>query len=194
MKKAMVVRALSLVASLLLLAGCASGPSISSQIDPQADFSGFRTYAFFSPLAIEPDGYETMASTRLRAAVRQQMESRGYAYDEKAPDLWVNINGNLQQRTSVSTMPTVDYAYYYSYRARGYYAVPYWRDEVHVSRYTEGTVNIDLVDAKRKRMVWTGIAVGRVSRMDTEERNARIDNAVAEIFARYPHRADGTSQ
>ena len=80
------------------------------------------------------------------------------------PDLWLNINAYAQQRTDVSSMPTVDYAYYYSYRARGYYVVPYWRDRTDVYRYTEGTLNVDLVDAARNRLVWEGIAVGRVSR------------------------------
>ncbi|MFT3761452.1 MAG: DUF4136 domain-containing protein [Pseudoxanthomonas sp.] len=177
------------VACLLLLAACASGPRVSSEVDPEADFARYRTFAFFSPLAIEPEGYASAASARIKAAARAQMEARGYVYSEDKPDLWVNLNAYLQQRTDVSSMPTVDYAYYYSYRARGYYAVPYWRDEVQVYRYTEGTINVDLVDAARNRLAWEGVAVGRVSKLKPEQRDARIDAAMAEIFARYPYRA-----
>ncbi|MFT3754670.1 MAG: DUF4136 domain-containing protein [Pseudoxanthomonas sp.] len=177
------------VASLLLLAACASGPRVSSEVDPEADFVRYRTFAFFSPLALEPQGYSSAVSERFKAAARAQLEARGYVYSEDKPDLWVNLNAYLQQRTDVSSMPTVDYAYYYSYRARSYYAVPHWRDEVRVHNYTEGTVNVDLVDVARNRLAWEGIAVGRVSKLKPEERDARIDATMAEIFTRYPYRA-----
>ena len=173
-----------------LLAGCATGPRISTEADPEADFSRYRSFAFYSPLAIEKEGYTSAASERMKAAARAQMESRGYVFTTANPDLWVNINAYTQRRTDVSTMPTVDYAYYYSYRARGYYVVPYWRDRTDVYHYTEGTINIDLVDVARNRLVWEGIAVGRVSNTkDAASRDARIDGAIADIFAQYPYRA-----
>lgn len=174
----------------LLLAACASGPRISSEADPSADFSRYRTFAFYSPLAVEAHGYSTPTSTRIRQAARAQMEARGYVYDERQPDLWVNLNAYLQERTDVTSIPEVDYDYYYSYRARSYVAVPYWRDRTNVRRYTEGTLNVDLVDARQNRMVWTGVAVGRASRNSSPiERGTQIDAAMADIFAQYPHRA-----
>ncbi|MCW5581829.1 MAG: DUF4136 domain-containing protein [Luteimonas sp.] len=178
------------LALLVLLAGCATGPRISTEADPEADFARYRTFSFYSPLAIEREGYTSAASERMKAAARAQMESLGYVFTAENPDLWLNINAFTERRTDVSTMPTVDYAYYYSYRARGYYVVPYWRDRTDVYRYTEGTINIDLVDAARNRLVWEGIAVGRVSNTkDAAKRDARIDGAIADIFAKYPYRA-----
>ncbi|RRN58981.1 DUF4136 domain-containing protein [Pseudoxanthomonas sp. SGNA-20] len=177
-------------AAMLLLAACASGPRISSEADPSADFGRYRSFAFYSPLAIESRGYSTPTSNRIRQAARAQLEARGYVYDERDPDLWVNLNAYLQERTDVSTIPEVDYDYYYSYRARSYVAVPYWRERTSVRRYTEGTLNVDLVDARQNRLVWTGVAVGQASSRSTPaERDARIDSAVAQIFARYPYRA-----
>lgn len=177
------------IAAIALLAGCATGPRISSDVDPTADFSRYRSFAFYSPLAIESQGYTTLVSGRMKAAARAQMQSRGYVYDEKSPDLWVNLNAFMQEKTDVVSTPEVDYDYYYSYRARRYVAVPYWRDRTDVYRYTEGTLNVDLVDARENRLVWEGIAVGRVSRGKPEERAARIDSAIGDIFARFPYRA-----
>lgn len=174
---------------LVLLAGCATGPRITTEADPRADFSAYRTWAFYTPLAIESDGYETQTSALAKAAVRNEMERRGYTYSESNPDLWVNINAYLERRTDVSSVPTVDYAYYYSYRHRGYFAVPYWNERTHVYRYTEGTMNVDLVDAREKRLVWEGIAVGRVANMRPDQRAQRVNSTIAEIFANYPHRA-----
>ena len=182
-------RWLLLGCALALLAGCATGPRISTDSDPRADFSAYRTFAFYSPLAIEREGYASLVSGRMKDAARAQMESHGYRYSESDPDLWLNINAYMQQRTDVSTMPEVDYAYYYSYRARGYVAMPYWHDRTTVRRYTEGTMNIDLVDARRNALVWEGIAVGRVPRgQDAAARDAAIDSTIADIFAAFPYR------
>ncbi len=191
--KMRIVSRLFVVSLLLLLAACASTPRVASQADPSADFSRYRSFAFFSPLALEQHGYTTITSNRIRAAVRTQMESRGYVFDEANPDLWVNLNAYLQDKTQVTTMPEVDYDYYYSYRARSYVAVPYWRDRTDVRQYTEGTLNVDVVDARRKQLVWEGVAVGTVSRMKPEQRGERIDAAVAAIFATYPYRAGMTA-
>ena len=173
----------------VLLAGCASGPRISSEADPEADFGSYRTFGFYAPLALEKEGYATPTTERIKTAARAQMESRGYVFTTGQPDLWVNLNAYLQEKTDVSTIPTVDYNYYYSYRARSYFAVPYWRDQTDVRQYTEGTLNVDLVDRVKNRLVWEGIAVGRVSKSKPEERGARIDSTMAEIFARFPYRA-----
>ncbi len=177
--------------ALMLLAGCATGLRISAEADPRADFSQYRTYAFYSPLAVESEGYATLTSQRMRAAVRTQMESRGYVYSADNPDLWVNLNAYMQQRTDVSSSPFVDYGYYYSYRAHRYLVSPFWHDRVDVYQYTEGTLNIDVIDAARNTLVWEGIAVGRVARLKPADRDARIDSAIAEVFARYPYRAGG---
>ena len=179
---------------LALLAGCATGPRITTEADPRADFSAYRTWSFYTPLAIEKEGYETQTSEITKAAVRAEMERRGYRYTESDPDLWVNINAYMERRTDVSSIPTVDYAYYYSYRHRGYFAVPYWNERTNVYRYTEGTMNVDLVDAREKRLVWEGIAVGRVANLKPEQRAQRINSTIAEIFANYPHQAGARAQ
>lgn len=178
-----------MAACVLLLAACATGPRITSDVDPSANFAQYRSFAFYSPLAIEAQGYATLTSGRIKNAARAQMEARGYVYDETSPDLWVNLNAYMQEKTDVVSMPEVDYDYYYSYRARRYVSVPYWRDRTEVYQYTEGTMNVDLVDAAQNRLVWTGVAVGRVGRATPEERAAKIDAAVADIFLRYPYRA-----
>jgi hypothetical protein len=173
----------------LLLAACASGPRITSEADPEADFGSYRTFGFYTPLALEKEGYATPTTDRIKAATRAQLESRGYTYTTQQPDLWVNLNAYMQERTDVTSFPTVDYSYYYSYRSRAYFAVPYWRDQTQVSKYTEGTLNVDLVDRQKNRLVWEGIAVGRIAKLKPAERAARIDSTLAEIFARYPYRA-----
>lgn len=175
----------------LLLAACATGPRVTTDADPQAEFSRYRSFAFFEPLALESRGYTTLLSARLKDEARRQMEARGFVYDAADPDLRVNLNAFVEEKTDVISVPDVDFGWYYSYRARAYVGVPIWHDRVQAVRYAEGTVNVDLVDAREKRLVWEGVAVGSASGRTPAERRERAGASVAKIFEAFPHRAGG---
>ncbi|MFY2946847.1 DUF4136 domain-containing protein [Achromobacter xylosoxidans] len=186
------MKALKMLASgsmVTILAACASSPAIKSDYDHQADFSRYRTFGYMSPLGTDKAGYSTLLTERLKDATRGQMEMRGYMYDAANPDLLVNFNGKLQQKTQVTEAPPPPMGPYYGYRSGFYGGWPGygWGDTVY--QYTEGTLNIDLVDARRKQMVWEGVAVGEVQNPDTATSSQNIDKAVAGIFAKYPFRA-----
>ncbi len=178
-------RLLPLVA-LALLAACATGPRITSDADPSADFSRYGSYAFYEPLAMEQSGYTTYLTNTVKTAIRAEMDARGYRYDESSPDLRVNFQGFIRERTDVYTVPRSDVNYYYDYWARTYVAIPVWYDQTRVRDYTEGTLSIDIVDARRNHLLWTGAAVGRVTQQTATERAAEADAAVRQIFTRFP--------
>lgn len=173
----------------LVLAACATGPRVRTDYDPTADFGRYQSWGFYKPIAMEESGYSTWISDRVKDNVRREMEARGYRYTESSPDLLVNFQGIVRERTDVWTTPRTDFQYFYSYRRRAYFAVPVWYDETQVSQYTEGTLTVDLVDAGRNRMVWTGAAIGRVSNRTPAQKAAEVDAAIAGIFAKYPYRA-----
>lgn len=172
-----------------LLAACATGPQVRTDYDPTANFSQYRTWSFYSPIAMEESGYSTWISDRIKDNVRREMDARGYRYVAEGSDLQVNFQGVVQDRTDVWTMPRADTQWFYNYRRKAYVAVPVWYDDTQVSRYREGTLTVDLVDARRNRMVWTGAAIGRVVKKTPDEKMAEVDEAINAIFLQYPHRA-----
>lgn len=172
-----------------LLSACATGPRVRTDADPAADFSKYATYAFYEPLAMEQSGYTTYLSDRIKTSVRREMEARGYRFDPEDPDLQVNFQGVIRERTDVYNVPRSDVQYFYSYRARRYFAVPVWYDETRVNDYTEGTLTVDLVDAERNHLVWTGDAIGRVTQRSPQERAAAADEAITAIFREFPYTA-----
>jgi len=177
------------VLGLLLLSACSSGPSVRTDADPAADFSRYRTWDFYQPIAMEANGYTSHTSELVRAAVTREMQARGYVHDTTAPDLRVNFQGLVQDKTDVYTVPRTDWQYFYSYRARSYVAVPVWQDQTQVTRYQEGILTVDLVDAQANRLVWAGSAIGRIpARQTPQQRAVAVDKAVAAVFAQYPHR------
>ena len=180
---------LALLLLVSLVAGCATGPRITTDADPSADFARYRSFAFYEPLAVETKGYATPSSQRMKAATRRQLESRGYVYDESSPDLLVNINAYINERQDIINTPQLQQRVYYNYRYNSYVSTAYWVNRSDVYNYSEGTLNIDLVDAAAKQLVWEGIAVGRMANTRPSQRDARIDSTIDEIFAQYPHRA-----
>jgi len=172
-----------LLSLLALLAACSTGPTVRSDRDASAVFSSYATFGFFEPVGTDKAGYETLVTQALKAATRREMEARGYRYAESGADLLVNFNAQLAERTEVQprAMPVPQPDYY------GYRSYVTWPDYgVVVTQYNEGTLNIDVVDAQRKRLVWEGVAIGRVSEKVQRHRAEAIDKAVAEIFKAYP--------
>jgi Domain of unknown function (DUF4136) len=167
----------------ILLAACSTGPTVRSERDASAVFSGYATFGFFEPAGTDRAGYESLVTQALKAATRREMEARGYRYADSGADLLVNFNAQLADRTNVQprAMPVPPPEYY------GYRSYVTWPDYgLVVDQYQEGTLNIDVVDAQRKRLIWEGVAIGRVTEKVQRHRAEAIDKAVAEIFKTYP--------
>lgn len=177
----------------ILLAGCASKPTIETDYDHTVDFSEYKTYGFFNPLGIENPNYSSIYGSIFRDAIGKEMESRGYTKSDK-PDLVINVSGRLKDKTRVTATSDPFMGGYYGYRrgvygAWGGYGYGYGAS-THVSQYTEGTINVDVVDRAQKRMVWEGVAVGRVNEKRTsDETRASIYAGIQDMFAGYPFRA-----
>lgn len=181
--------AVLLLASLLV--GCATqrGPEIRVNSDPSVDFSKYVTFGFPDQTGTDRGGYSTLVTDYFKAAVRDQMEARGYQYVEQNPDLLVNFYANVRERTQVRSSPRMSAGYgYYGYRYGLYSAWPMYANDVDTVTYKVGTANIDIVDARQKQMIWEGVAEGRIREADMERPREAIAAVVTQLFTRYPGR------
>ncbi len=178
-----------LLATALVLGGCATtgGPRVHTDSDPAASFDGYRSFGFAQPLGTDRQGYQTLVSQRLKAAAQREMEARGYRYVEDGADLLVNFGARLDEKTRVRSTPEPAFGGWYGWRH--YDTWLGYRDRVDVREYEQGTLTIDLVDARRKQLVWSATVVGEVNERTLENLDAAIAGAVATAFRRYPHRA-----
>jgi hypothetical protein len=143
-------------------------------------------------LGIESPNYSSIYGSIFRETIGKEMESRGYKQSD-SPDLLINVSGRLQDKTKVTTTSDPYMAGgYYGYRrgAYGAWGGYGYGTTTHVSNYTEGTVNVDMVDRAQKRMVWEGVAIGRINeKVTNEQRRANIQAGIQDMFAAYPFRA-----
>jgi hypothetical protein len=167
---------------ILAISGCQSAPQIHVIKDQSVQFSNYETYGFYPSLEPRGNDYDSATTKYIKAAIRTEMTNKGYRYDD-SPDIWLNFNVYVKDKISVQNVYTA--SNYYMYR-RGYGAwdnYPYLDERI--TQYTEGTLNIDVIDSKTKRLVWEGIAVGKVSQNTYDNLEMKVDEAVQLIFSKY---------
>jgi hypothetical protein len=165
------------------ITGCSSS-NIRSSYDSDADYGAFETYDFIDGAGPDYEGYESLFTQYMIAAITIEMENRGYVKSNN-PDLLVNFNANIQQKTQVRQSSSPSPAYY-GYRSGYYDPWGSYGTQTHVSQYDEGTFNIDLIDAGKKRLVWEAVGVGRVSEKALKNLEQSVKEGVPEFFASYP--------
>ena len=160
-------RSLLLGLAAIALAGCASRPDVSRIADPDVDFRSYRTFGFVQ--ADDPQ----LIDRRVLAAARSQMERRGYAFDDLAPELLVNVAAVVEERQGLRAAPG---------------GFPSWSG-VETEDYRLGRMAIDLVDAQRRQVVWHGSAEGRVTPAMLRDAGTAVEKAVGAIFEAFPVKA-----
>ncbi len=173
------------ILAVLLATGCASGPTIRSNLDPAADFNKFRTFGFFQPLSTDREEYQSLISQQLVASTKRELEARGLQFTDTNPDLLINFSANLDQRLRVTQTPSMS--------ARGPH--PSWRgryrtwptyQQIDVRQYTLGTIVIDAVDASQRQLVWEGLATSRVTQSTMDNIGPVLNSAVIDIMRDFP--------
>ena len=102
------------------------------------------------------------------------MATKGFTKSEN-PDIIVNIFTKERERVEV----------YQNYEF-GWGWGPYWgMGYSNVTTTPEGTLFIDIIDAKTKELVWQGEGSGYLTK-DTNKKDARIKEFVSKILEQYP--------
>jgi hypothetical protein len=179
-------KSLALVA-IVLLAGCASTPDTYSNSAPGVNFGTIKTYGFLSEISTDKANYQSLETNFLKVAVAQQLDKRGLRYDPANPDVLMNFYIHSKEKIKTRQVPTMDSGYY-GYRGGyyddfGYGGTTY---ETRIDQYTEGTLTIDMVDAKQRKLIWEGTVSGRITKKEVKNLEKLVDDAVNDVFIKFP--------
>jgi hypothetical protein len=177
----------SLVVTLGLLSGCATELQVGSDYDRTATFRDFHT---FTVMRREHSDLGTplnpLVAARVEDAIRADLKEKGYVEtsDPQAADFAIDFTIGSRERADITTYPQ-------PYAGGGWagprrWGGPYWGDAVDVRQYREGTLSLDIFDARSHRPVWHGWAMKELSDDDIEHSAGRVQRAVTALLARFP--------
>ena len=163
---------------LFVLASCSS-VRVDSDYDKNADFNKYKTYAFFKS-GIDKVEISDLDKRRILAAIDTQLAAKGFTKSEN-PDLLINIFTKSRQQVDVNQFNS-GWGYGWGW---GWNPWMWGGRSTSVSTSTEGTLYIDLIDAKKKELIWQGEGVG-VLTQSMKHKEERIQEFVTKILAKYP--------
>jgi hypothetical protein len=167
-----------LLATLVLVGACTT-LTTGSDYDRAADFSAYRSYAWL-PRA-HAHVQNPLNVRRVEEAIQAELEAKGLKLepDRAHADLTVDFTLGSRERIDVTSYPV-------EYRGPWGWGMPYFGSEVDVHQYREGTLAIDIFDAKSHRPVWHGWAKKPLAKADLENPGPSLRAAVAAVLARFP--------
>ncbi len=164
-------KTLSLFAMVLLLNACSS-IRVTSDYETGTDFSKYKTFAFYKT-GIDKAPLSDIDKRRILKDIETELEAKGMVKSEN-PDVLISIFTKAREQVDI-----------YEPHWTPYYYNPYQRTTI--TKHTEGTLFIDVIDKDGKKLIWQGVGSGFLTKsQNPEKREANIQLFVHEILEKYP--------
>jgi hypothetical protein len=157
---------------LITLSSCSS-VRVNADYDKKVSFSNYKSYAYLKS-GIDKAEISDLDKKRILNAIDEIMPAKGLSKSD-TPDVLISIFTKERERVDV-----------YQNYGFGWGWNPYWgMGYSNVTTTPEGTLFIDIIDAKTKELVWQGEGSGYLTKK-TEKKDARIKEFVSKILEQYP--------
>ncbi|WP_299889412.1 DUF4136 domain-containing protein [uncultured Lacinutrix sp.] len=165
---------------LFIIASSCTSVRVASDYDRDANFDSYKTFAFFKT-GIDKAKISDLDKRRILRAIEAEMLAKGFTKSEN-PDVLVSIFTKSREQVNIYNNN--------GWNGFGYgwgWSPWYWGNRSNVSTSTQGSLYIDLIDAKKKELVWQGKGEGYLSSSSNiDKKEARIKEFVTEIMTKYP--------
>jgi hypothetical protein len=165
------------VCTLFFLAalGAAFAQHVKTDFDHKANFSQYKTYSWQE---IKPAN--SLWDARIKNAVDAQLTAKGWTQVDSGGDVAIVAIKTTQTERSLQTFYN-GFGGGWGWRGFGGMGEATTTEQ----DYKEGTLVVDLYDAKTKQLIWRGSAEDTVS--DKAAKNEKnLDKGVAKMFKKFP--------
>jgi hypothetical protein len=165
-------------AAVLVVAGTASAQKVNTEFDKNFDFSKIKTF----DAKIATSWNNPIGESTVKEDIQKGLEAKGWQpAPEGQADAEVMIHGATQLRHNLNT--------FYTGMGGGWG----WRGfgggmataNTSVSDYTEGTLVVDIFDAKTKQLIWRGTAADEL-KSKQQKRDKQVEKASEKLFKKFP--------
>lgn len=162
----------------LVLASC-SAVRVNADFDKNVNFAPYKTYAFYKT-GIDKAEISDLDKKRILRSIDEEMTAKGFTKSE-TPDLLINIFTKEREQVNVNQF-NAGWGYGWGF---GWNPWMWGGGYNNISTSSEGTLTIDLIDAKKKEMIWQGEGVGYLTQ-NTHRKDENIKGFVTKILSQYP--------
>lgn len=171
------------------IAACSS-IRVETHYDPNVDFSTYSNFGWLPVPKARTGGLRinhAALDAVVRAAVNRKLAARGFTTTaDREVDFWVVYHVAIRKKLEYSTLP-IGYGYSPAWgRAQ-------WTDEklgdrgTYVRTIDEGTLILDIVDARTSRLAWRGAAQSEVDMARSRrQKESRLKRAVGKMLSGFP--------
>ncbi len=167
---------------LIITLGSCSSVRVASDYDKQANFNAYRSFAFYKP-GIDKAEISDLDKKRILRAIEADMISKGFTKSEN-PDMLVSIFTETRENVNVNQN---NWGWGAGWGWGWGWNPWFWGggNFNSVSRVTEGTLYIDLVDASKKELIWQGMGTAALTDK-VEKKQEKMNKIVGAILEKYP--------
>jgi len=181
----------SLLLAIVCLSGCATKPYVATDYEATYNFAALKSFAV---KAAKQDSKENIlispfTLSHIHTLVNSELSKRYQAVNETAnPDFYVTYHVVMEDKLEPSAY---DQMYGYGFWGRGYrYPSPLFYHpglDGAVRVYNQGSLIIDMVDAKTQQPIWRGVSEKRLNKgLSPQKQREILTSAVLEVLAQFP--------
>ena len=156
--------------ALVMTAAVVYAQKVSVDSDPGAPFTTYKTYVWVDGTPAP----NPLNEERLHMGVDARLALKGLRMNTTSPDVVVVTHVTTKERQELVVS--------------GFGYGPWWGggySTANVETYIDGTLVVDLYDAKTKKMVWRGVATATASDKPTKN-ISKMNKALDKMFEKYP--------
>lgn len=163
-----------------ILTSCSS-VYVNTDYDKKANFAAYKTYAY-NKSSIDKLEVSDLDKKRILYAIDAVMPTKQFSKSEN-PDVLINIF--TKERERVNVYNNMGWGYGFGWGWGPGWGMGMGMGFTQTTTTPEGTLYIDIVDAKTKELVWQGIGTGYLT-TNFEKKDERIAEFVSKILEQYP--------
>ena len=177
-------------ASAFIFTSCA----VSTHIETAAgvNFSNYKTFGWANVNGEKKEDAadNDIIDNNIKNSITAQLENKGWTETTQNPDVILDYNVMVEKKVNQVSEPVYSYPYTHYYyngwrRRRGYLYYPNDLMGYHTYNvpFKQGTLTVNMVDAKTNKLIWQGSAQGDVSNKTVTTGEMQTD--VTSIFKKF---------
>ena len=182
---------LGLLVTIFWLSACATKPYVATDYEASYNFAALKSFAVKSAKQDTKENIliSPFTLSHIHSLVNSELAKRYKSVSEgSAPDFYVTYHVVMEEKLDPRTYDDM-YAVGFWGRGYRYPSSIFYRPQLGggMRVYNQGSLIIDIVDAKTQQPIWRGVSEKRLNKgLNPQKQREILTSAVLEVLAQFP--------